>query len=159
MKHQSHYYTRDHVITDVTHQQQKQQTPTSEGGKYDFDDGGKYRGKWVGGKAHGAGVCTGPQGQGRFAGLWADGFEVVGLYEWPNGDIYMGEWCKGYRHRLGVEIREGWVYKGGWDVGVKSGNGVLVDPEGFICYQGTWRGSLKHGIGCQNYSDGGVLEL
>lgn len=53
------------------------------GGRFDFDDGGTYCGGWEDGKAHGAGVCTGPKGQGEYSGSWHFGFEVSGVYTWP----------------------------------------------------------------------------
>ena len=53
------------------------------GGRFDFDDGGTYCGGWEDGKAHGNGVCTGPKGQGEYAGSWHYGFEVSGVYTWP----------------------------------------------------------------------------
>ena len=53
------------------------------GGRFDFDDGGTYCGGWEDGKAHGHGVCTGPKGQGEYAGSWHYGFEVSGVYTWP----------------------------------------------------------------------------
>ena len=53
------------------------------GGRFDFDDGGTYCGGWEDGKAHGHGVCTGPKGQGEYAGSWHYGFEVSGSYTWP----------------------------------------------------------------------------
>ncbi len=53
------------------------------GGRFDFDDGGTYCGGWEDGKAHGHGVCTGPKGQGEYAGSWHFGFEVSGVYTWP----------------------------------------------------------------------------
>ena len=56
---------------------------TATGGRFDFDDGGTYCGGWEEGKAHGHGVCTGPKGQGEFAGSWHFGFEVSGVYTWP----------------------------------------------------------------------------
>lgn len=46
------------------------------GGRFDFDDGGSFCGSWQEGKAHGHGVCTGPDGKGEYAGAWHYGFEV-----------------------------------------------------------------------------------
>jgi len=46
------------------------------GGRFDFDDGGTYCGGWEDGKAHGFGVCTGPKGQGEYAGAWHCGYEI-----------------------------------------------------------------------------------
>ena len=57
------------------------------GGRFDFDDGGTYCGGWEDGKAHGHGVCTGPKGQGEYAGSWHFGFEESGCYKWPRYNI------------------------------------------------------------------------
>lgn len=46
------------------------------GGRFDFDDGGTYCGEWEEAKAHGSGVCTGPDAKGEYAGVWHYGFEV-----------------------------------------------------------------------------------
>lgn len=55
------------------------------GGRFTFEDGGAYCGGWLDGKAHGYGVCTGPKGQGEYAGAWQLGFEISGTYTWPSG--------------------------------------------------------------------------
>jgi len=60
-------------------------TSSRGGGKFEFEDGGAYCGGWLDGKAHGYGVCTGPRGQGEFAGEWTHGYETTGTYTWPNG--------------------------------------------------------------------------
>ena len=52
------------------------------GGFYEFEDGGHYIGCWEDGKAHGFGICTGPKGQGEYAGSFDKGFEVSGVYRW-----------------------------------------------------------------------------
>jgi len=131
---------------------------TVDGGKFEFDDGGSYRGRWRNGKAHGQGVCSGPGGQGQFSGLWENGFEQLGLYEWPNGDTYLGKWSDGYRHMLGVETREGWIYKGEWNQGVKGKFGVLTNLRNGVRYEGNWKGSSKNGLGTETYSDGGTYQ-
>uniref|UniRef100_A0A915E760 Uncharacterized protein n=1 Tax=Ditylenchus dipsaci TaxID=166011 RepID=A0A915E760_9BILA len=89
------------------------------GGRFDFDDGGTFCGGWEEGKAHGHGVCTGPDSQGEYAGAWHYGFEVSGIYTWPSGSTYAGQWQNGKRHGLGVEQRGRWVYKGEWRKGSK----------------------------------------
>ena len=61
----------------------------SQGGKFAFADGGAYCGGWLDGKAHGHGVCTGPRGQGEFAGEWTHGYETTGMYSWPNGSSFV----------------------------------------------------------------------
>jgi hypothetical protein len=47
------------------------------GGRFDFDDGGTYCGGWEEGKAHGYGVCTGPDQRGEYAGAYHYGLEVM----------------------------------------------------------------------------------
>ncbi|KAK6010633.1 MORN repeat protein [Ostertagia ostertagi] len=94
------------------------------GGRFDFDDGGTYVGGWEEGKAHGHGVCSGPQGKGEYAGAWHYGFEVSGAYYWPSGNTYHGQWQNGKRHGLGVEQRGRWTYKGEWTQGQKGRYGV-----------------------------------
>uniref|UniRef100_A0A8C2ZK45 Uncharacterized protein n=1 Tax=Cyclopterus lumpus TaxID=8103 RepID=A0A8C2ZK45_CYCLU len=77
------------------------------GGRFDFDD------------AHGHGICTGPKGQGEYAGSWSHGFEIVGVYTWPSGNNpktrgYCGP--RGKRHGLGVgEVKGKWMYRGEWE--------------------------------------------
>jgi len=58
------------------------------GGKFVFEDGGMYCGGWLDSKAHGYGVCTGPRGEGEFAGEWTHGYETAGTYTWPNGALH-----------------------------------------------------------------------
>ena len=84
------------------------------GGRFDFDDGGSYVGGWTEGKAHGFGVCTGPGGQGEFAGLWQGGFEASGVYRWPSGSQFQGQWSAGKRNGLGIELKGRWVYRGAY---------------------------------------------
>jgi junctophilin len=79
-------------------------------GKFEFDDGGCYCGGWSEGKAHGHGVCSGPQGQGEYAGAWNHGFETSGTYTWPSGNVYAGEWSCGKRHGLGEDVKGRWEY-------------------------------------------------
>lgn len=128
------------------------------GGRFDFDDGGTYCGEWRNGKAHGYGICTGPKGQARYEGSWHNGFEVSGVYVWPNGHRYEGEWCNGRRHGLGVEIRGKWTYQGEWEEGFKARYGVQKCESG-AKYEGSWTSGLQEGYGIEIYADGGELKL
>lgn len=128
---------------------------TSGGGRFDFDDGGTYCGGWEDGKAHGNGVCTGPKGQGEYAGAWQYGFEVSGVYTWPSGNAYKGQWFQGKRHGLGVENKGRWIYKGEWTQGFKGRYGVRASTTSGARYEGTWTTGLQDGYGCENYADGG----
>lgn len=125
------------------------------GGRFDFDDGGTYCGGWEDGKAHGHGICTGPKGQGEYAGSWAHGFEVVGTYTWPSGNTYHGYWAQGKRHGLGVETKGKWMYRGEWSHGFKGRYGVRQSLTNPARYEGTWSNGLQDGYGVETYGDGG----
>lgn len=127
----------------------------STGGRFDFDDGGSYCGGWEQGKAHGRGVCTGPQGQGEYAGAWSHGFEVLGVYTWPSGNSYQGTWAQGKRHGVGVESKGRWDYRGEWTQGFKGRYGQLESTVSGARYEGTWSNGLQDGYGTETYSDGG----
>ena len=154
-------------------------TPSTPG-HFDFDDGGTYRGGADSGRAHGYGVCTGPSGQGEYAGAWRDGFETSGIYQWPSSVAnanYAGQWMQGKRHGLGVERRGRWVYRGEWTQGAMGRYGVrqcddpiatvtVAAPDGddttvptthfeSARYEGTWTAGLQDGYGLETYSDGG----
>ncbi|KAL4624590.1 junctophilin-1-like [Arapaima gigas] len=128
------------------------------GGRFDFDDGGSYCGGWENGKAHGHGVCTGPKGQGEYAGSWANGFELVGLYTWPSGNTYQGHWAHGKRHGLGVECKGKWTYRGEWSHGFKGRYGVRQSVSSPARYDGTWSNGLQDGYGIETYGDGGTYQ-
>lgn len=128
------------------------------GGRFEFDDGGAYCGGWEGGKAHGHGICTGPKGQGEYAGSWNYGFEVVGVYTWPSGNTYEGYWSQGKRHGLGIETKGQWIYKGEWTHGFKGRYGVRINVVSGAKYEGTWNNGLQDGYGTETYADGGTFQ-
>uniref|UniRef100_A0A0N5A4W4 Junctophilin n=1 Tax=Parastrongyloides trichosuri TaxID=131310 RepID=A0A0N5A4W4_PARTI len=128
------------------------------GGRFDFDDGGTYCGGWEEGKAHGYGVCTGPQGKGEYAGAWHYGFEVSGIYTWPSGNTYQGQWQNGKRHGLGIENRGKWVYKGEWTQGYKGRYGQRKSLNSPANYLGTWSSGFHDGYGTETYVDGGSYQ-
>ncbi|CAL8343405.1 unnamed protein product [Merluccius merluccius] len=128
------------------------------GGRFDFDDGGTYCGGWEDGKAHGHGICTGPKGQGEYAGSWSNGFEVVGVYTWPSGNVYQGYWAQGKRHGLGVETKGRWIYRGEWTHGLKGRYGVRQSLNTPARYEGTWNNGLQDGYGVETYGDGGTYQ-
>lgn len=124
------------------------------GGRFDFEDGGTYCGEWKNSKAHGYGICTGPKGQARYEGSWHNGFELSGVYVWPNGHRFEGEWLSGRRHGLGVEYRGKWTYQGEWEEGFKARYGVQKSQSG-ARYEGSWTSGLQEGYGIEIYADGG----
>ncbi|KAJ1084082.1 hypothetical protein NDU88_004236 [Pleurodeles waltl] len=133
----------------------------SSGGRFNFDDGGSYCGGWADGKAHGHGVCTGPRGQGEYAGSWAHGFETLGVYTWPSGSSYAGTWAQGRRQGLGLETKGRWAYRGEWTHGLKGRYGVRGPANGGqgAQYGGTWSNGLQDGYGTETYCDGGECWL
>ncbi|XP_019897490.2 junctophilin-1a [Esox lucius] len=128
------------------------------GGRFDFDDGGTYCGGWEDGKAHGHGICTGPKGQGEYAGSWSHGFEIVGVYTWPSGNTYHGYWSQGKRHGLGVETKGKWTYRGEWSHGFKGRYGLRQNHNTPARYDGTWSNGLQDGYGIETYGDGGTYQ-
>lgn len=132
----------------------------SSGGRFNFDDGGSYCGGWADGKAHGHGVCTGPRGQGEYAGSWAHGFETLGVYTWPSGSSYAGTWAQGRRQGLGLETKGRWAYRGEWTHGLKGRYGVRGPANGGqgAQYGGTWSNGLQDGYGTETYCDGGTYQ-
>ncbi|XP_055784149.1 junctophilin-1-like [Salvelinus fontinalis] len=128
------------------------------GGRFDFDDGGTYCGGWEDGKAHGHGICTGPKGQGEYAGSWSHGFEIVGVYTWPSGNTYHGYWSQGKRHGLGVETKGKWTYRGEWSHGFKGRYGLRQSHNTPARYDGTWSNGLQDGYGIETYGDGGTYQ-
>uniref|UniRef100_A0A914WK52 Uncharacterized protein n=1 Tax=Plectus sambesii TaxID=2011161 RepID=A0A914WK52_9BILA len=127
-------------------------------GRFNFDDGGSFCGGWYAGMAEGYAVCSGPDGQGVFAGSWSRGFEVSGVYKWPNGDIYEGQWKNGKREGAGVQRCGEWVYRGEWARGSKNGYGLRQRRGSLSCYRGAWYDGLYHGYGMETYGDGGTYE-
>lgn len=128
------------------------------GGRFDFEDGGTYCGEWKNSKAHGYGICTGPKGQARYEGSWNHGFELSGVYVWPNGHRFEGDWLGGRRHGLGVEFRGKWVYQGEWEDGFKARYGIQKSQSG-ARYEGSWTSGLQEGYGIEIYADKGEFLL
>jgi junctophilin len=124
-----------------------------DGGRHDFDDGGTYCGSWSDGRANGHGVCTGPHGQGEYAGAWNYGFETSGTYTWPNGHVYAGEWSDGRRQGVGTETHGRWIYRGEWTAGLKGRYGIRHSTVSGARYEGTWVGGLQDGFGVETYAD------
>ncbi|XP_071959363.1 junctophilin-2-like [Antedon mediterranea] len=126
------------------------------GGRFIFADGGSFTGGWEEGKAHGHGICTGPQNKGEYSGAWHYGFETSGVYTWPSGNTFEGQWENGRRHGLGVETKGRWVYRGEWTQGYKGKYGVIQSLASGARYEGTWCSGLQDGYGQEIYADGGI---
>ncbi len=98
--------------------------------------GGKYEGEWKGGKRHGQGKLTYPDGR-KFEGEWKDcepngqRTYTFGRGKW-NGDKYTGEFKDGKKHGQGTyTTSSGKKYIGEWKDGEKW-NGTQFDKDGKI---------------------------
>ena len=123
---------------------------------YEYEDGGKYCGEWENDAAHGHGVCTGPNGNGLFEGLWERGNQSSGIFTWPSRQKYMGKWRQGVRGGTGKETKtDGTEYCGEFTKDSRGPCGVLRQPNGVV-YRGTWSEGVQNGEGTELYIDGGA---
>ena len=135
------------------------QVMASRGIIYEYEDGGRYCGEWENDTAHGHGVCTGPNGNGLFQGLWERGHQSSGVFTWPSGQRYMGKWRQGVREGVGKETKtDGTEYCGEFTGDSRGPFGVLRQPNG-VLYRGTWKDGVQNGLGTELYIDGGEHSL
>ncbi|KAK4474884.1 hypothetical protein MN116_000617 [Schistosoma mekongi] len=128
----------------------------TDGGRFDFNDGGTYIGNWLQGSAHGLGLATGPNGVGEYSGEWNLGFETCGVYLWPNGNMYAGTWIKGKRHGDGVQVRGKWIYQGEFNAGSFGQYGVKTSINSQAKYEGSWSLNRFEGFGIETCADGSI---
>lgn len=104
-------------------------------GVFEWANGNRYEGEWVGGLREGVGVHV----------VRAD------------GSRYEGEWQRGWYHGLGVLVAsggahgssrssDGRTYFGAWSEGRRHGMGVESAADGGR-YEGAWRHGVRHGMG------------
>lgn len=87
----------------MSEEEEEDKTPIR--GLFDFSDGGQYQGEWLGGGAHGYGICSLPgEGGSSFEGYWEGGSQKSGVFTWSSGHKYIGSWQDGMRHGLGREV-------------------------------------------------------
>ncbi|CAH8630880.1 unnamed protein product [Schistosoma margrebowiei] len=128
----------------------------TDGGRFDFNDGGTYIGNWYQGSAHGLGLATGPNGVGEYSGEWNLGFETCGVYLWPNGNMYAGTWIKGKRHGDGIQVRGKWIYQGEFNSGAFGQYGVKTSINSRAKYEGSWNVNRFEGFGIETCADGSI---
>lgn len=127
----------------------------SKGIIYEYQDGGTYVGEWEDDTSHGYGICTGPNGQGKFEGMWEHGKQISGVYTWPKGMKYMGTWNNSLRDGTGKEVQpDGTEYSGDFTKGSRGPFGVTKLPNGV--YRGSWHNGTQDGEGVEAYVDGGM---
>lgn len=76
-------------------------------GKYCWNDGHEYMGRFFENKNN-----------------------PLGLYKWPTGGKYFGFWENDYMHGIGIYIRnDGTIYYGYWKNDQQEGNGIKIIPS------------------------------
>lgn len=104
-------------------------------GTVTWENGSKYSGDWVNGKAHGHGVM-----------------------DYSNGDKYEGDWREGSRYGHGTHhFKDGGVYCGQWRNAAPDGQGKMTLGNGSH-YVGSWKEGKWHGHGIVRPVNGGEWE-
>ena len=110
-------------------------------GTVTWENGGKYNGDWVDGKANGRGVMNYGNGD-RYEGSWRDGHRYGrGLHHFFDGGVYDGEWRNAAPDGLGkMTLKNGSHYEGMWKDGKWHGAGIVRPANG-----GEWEGTFTMG--------------
>lgn len=104
-------------------------------GSITWENGGKYDGEWIDGKANG-----------------------IGIMHYGNGDKYEGGWKDGCRCGMGTHhFKDGGVYKGQWRNAAPDGQGKMTLKNGSH-YEGAWKDGKWHGHGIVRPVNGGEWE-
>jgi len=104
-------------------------------GTVTWENGGKYDGEWVDGKANGHGTMN-----------------------YGNGDKYEGGWKDGCRFGQGIHhFKDGGVYEGQWRNAAPDGQGKMTLKNGSH-YEGMWKDGKWHGLGIVRPVNGGEWE-
>ncbi|CAK93235.1 unnamed protein product (macronuclear) [Paramecium tetraurelia] len=148
---------------------------------FEFDDGSKYIGEWVGNKRDGYGVMewkdgtkyegfwknNKANGQGRFLHIDGDYYEGqfvnnlcsgYGIYQYSNGHRYEGDWKEDKFEGLGKEFwPDGSYYIGSYVNGEKNGKGKYIWADG-NSYDGDWCNNKMNGFGIYKWNNGCIYK-
>ncbi|KAL9184278.1 hypothetical protein ACHAXT_002364 [Thalassiosira profunda] len=110
-------------------------------GAVTWENGGKYDGEWVDGKANGRGVMDYGNGD-RYEGGWKDGCRFgMGTHHFKDGGVYEGQWRNAAPDGHGkMTLKNGSHYEGAWKDGKWHGRGIVRPVNG-----GEWEGSFHMG--------------
>ncbi|KAL7535537.1 hypothetical protein ACHAXR_006550 [Thalassiosira sp. AJA248-18] len=110
------------------------------------------------GEPHGRGTVTWENG-GKYDGEWVDGkANGHGLMNYGNGDKYEGGWKDGCRFGEGTHhFKDGGVYEGQWRNAAPDGQGKMTLKNGSH-YEGSWKDGKWHGLGIVRPVNGGEWE-
>lgn len=122
-----------------------------------------YLGEYKDGKPHGSGkmIYAETDKMKTYNGTWSDGvFDGYGTLIYNDGSMYRGGFKVGQKHGNGVYFFSADLssyYDGSWENGVMNGNGRLIRNKRVI-FNGDWRNGEKHGKGTEYdfYDDGRV---
>ena len=146
-------------------------------GSYEYANGSRYIGDFLGGKPHGKGILylengnkyighwinNFREGEGRF--VYADGHEYrgqflrdafhgYGVMTYANGDRYEGTWAFDRQEGWGTYFfSNGQRYEGAFVEGRFHGEGTMFYADGSK-YEGLWEQGKQHGAGIWIYPDG-----
>ena len=120
---------------------------------------GKYVGEVLNGQPHGNGKITYKPDDSKkrvsFEGEWNKGERIKGRIIWSDNTWYEGELKNSYFHGYGIRLyKSGRKYVGNWDMGKRSGLGVLYNEKGKVIYEGSFKNDEYNGQGTLNYTDG-----
>ena len=110
-------------------------------GSITWENGGKYDGQWVDGKANGLGVMHYGNGD-KYEGGWKDGCRCgQGTHHFKDGGVYEGQWCNAAPDGIGkMTLKNGSHYEGAWKDGKWHGHGIVRPVNG-----GEWEGTFLMG--------------
>lgn len=110
-------------------------------GTVTWENGGRYDGAWVDGKANGSGVMDYGNGD-RYEGGWRDGCRFGrGTHHFKDGGVYEGQWRNAAPDGHGkMTLKNGSHYEGAWKDGKWHGHGIVRPVNG-----GEWEGTFRMG--------------
>lgn len=110
-------------------------------GTVTWENGGKYDGDWVDGKANGNGMMNYGNGD-KYEGGWKDGCRFgQGTHHFKDGGVYEGQWRNAAPDGQGkMTLKNGSHYEGAWKDGKWHGTGIVRPVNG-----GEWEGTFHMG--------------
>mmetsp|Transcript_39571 Transcript_39571/g.85356 ORF Transcript_39571/g.85356 Transcript_39571/m.85356 type:complete len:396 (+) Transcript_39571:241-1428(+) len=110
-------------------------------GTVTWENGGKYDGEWVDGKANGHGTMNYGNGD-KYEGGWKDGCRFgMGTHHFKDGGVYEGQWRNAAPDGRGkMTLKNGSHYEGAWKDGKWHGHGIVRPVNG-----GEWEGTFEMG--------------
>lgn len=123
-----------------------------------FEDGAKYIGNHINGKASGTGIFYHIEGDIYYGEFYLDKAEGYAINNYFNGSRYEGTWKNDLKHGIGIETwNDNSYFEGEYKDGKKCGIGKYKWSDGSI-YSGEWQDNFIQGAGIYYFSDGRVYQ-